>query len=828
MISGKSIKNTYGYLAFYIGKILYKHGSMNLKSLLKEIKKNTSIKRNSLIEIVKNNFDYNSYSKITSLHDKTVKIYKCLDNLSFSNNKSTDYFISKFINLNNLAFRDYENILLYDYLSYLYRDIYDREIINFFFFFTNFHKDDNYYKVEKAVLAIKDCEDKKPISTIIDYDDVITMLNHINVFTMQNLRQTSISLLLILYNYRIDNLIWKLTSKQKDLLSDINETISLLENQITEDDYQILSLRQGIEGDKHTLEKLGNIYNLTRERIRQKEANIKRKVKLFSSRYRDLINSFAYYLFDYYESSIIDYKMINNYIGEHYIWYILLVNSFEANHITCDDKRQVMFLGDKDKLVQEEKNIIKGLPIVIKKIEINSYVEKHFPRAKKYITNLFQSNYKPIDNLMIKSGYRYSDMILQAIDQLFPKGYRISSRNHIEKLRKYFKDNYGQKHANLGQRKIESAIHNHDYRLCDRGTYINKKFLPILDEDLINNIIDFIDKKDYNVYYDTLYKEFKSELDANEVENKYMLKGIIDPVLNNYFYTKRDYISKHPNSKANSPIYKYIEQAEGMFTYDDIAKKFKGVADYVIFHALYNYTDDTLIWLSDKRYIKLPDLEMDNQLTDLFIEECEYQFTTLNINHISSRKIYARLRINHRQIMDKSNIIKNHYDLYSIMKHLLSERFFFHRSYISRVDESIDHSLIVRKFVLKHDWIDKERIDDFLLKMNMRSLYSYLEFIDDYSDKYVQVSQDKIVKKEILQINDDLISDIDDSIMLILNNSTSINTETFRGYYIFPKFNYNWNKYLLAGVVRTFLSDKYLVENTSNSYNKTDFIIRRI
>ena len=44
---------------------------------------------------------------------------------------------------------------------------------------------------------------------------------------------------------------------------------------------------------------------------------------------------------------------------------------------------------------------------------------------------------------------------------------------------------------------------------------------------------------------------------------------------------------------------------------------------------------------------------------------------------------------------------------------------------------------------------------------------------------------------------------------------------------MFPSLKYDWNKYLLVGIIRTYLSDIFSIDNTENTYHTTDFIIRR-
>ena len=62
---------------------------------------------------------------------------------------------------------------------------------------------------------------------------------------------------------------------------------------------------------------------------------------------------------------------------------------------------------------------------------------------------------------------------------------------------------------------------------------------------------------------------------------------------------------------------------------------------------------------------------------------------------------------------------------------------------------------------------------------------------------------------------------------LLFTKHNEINTAYFKGYNIFPALRYSWNKYLLVGIIRTYLFDEYSIENTENNYVQTDFIIRR-
>lgn len=829
MIGKKQIEKSNDFLCFLVGRTLWKYGTLSVKELLEKVRVFSNIKRKNLLVIVKNNFKYNSVNITASIPKRTKELFDFLNCAELNVEKhSYDYFIDSFKTMNELYFKDYSSMFLYDYLFFLYKDIYNKEIIEFIFFFTENYKKDTYYRVEKNILDIADNKESKDLSGYIDYNDIIEVLNDIGVYRLSDFNQTSVYLLLVLFNFRINNLVWKLTSQKVQLVEDVKDSLNLLRRKLSDEDYKILSLRNGFDGKKFTLEEIGKIYNLTKERIRQKEAKIYKYFYDFALLHKDLINSFTYGIFDRYNTKLLDFDKLSDEIGNNYMLFVFLVNGLETNNITCDMKKNILFLGDIEQLEQTERNIVNSLPSAIKKDAVVNFSESKHKAKSKYVISLFCSNYKEFENILIKRGYRFSDLILFSMDNLFPKGYKLNSDEHFEKLKNNINEKYGKVHEKVRKRTVETSIYNHDYRLVDRGTYVNKDFLPNLEQEIIDKIINYIDNQKFNVYYDTIFSLFKDELEMYEVSNKYMLKGIIDSEINNFFYTKRDYISKYPNLSDKSPIINFIDALKGVFSFDEIKAKFDGVSDHVFYQTLYSYDNNSLIALSDKRYIKISDMQIDNRVIELYKEECEYQFNTMKVNHISSRKVYARLKLNYKGLLEGNVMVKSHFDLFSIMRQLLKDDYYFKNSYISRVDEDVSYKVILKKFVMNREEVIKEDIDDFLLQMNLRPLNSYLEFIEEYSNIFVQVDEDRIVKKELISINEEIKNEIENSITLILDNTSFINTKNFRGFFILPRLNYRWNKYLLAGIVRTYFRESLFIENTTSYYNNTDYIIRRV
>ena len=83
-----------------------------------------------------------------------------------------------------------------------------------------------------------------------------------------------------------------------------------------------------------------------------------------------------------------------------------------------------------------------------------------------------------------------------------------------------------------------------------------------------------------------------------------------------------------------------------------------------------------------------------------------------------------------------------------------------------------------------------------------------------------------MIRKEELNLKQEQLEKIEELMELLLKNR-ELKTEHFDGYFMLPKLNRSWNKYLLIGIIKTYFKEKYEVENTTNFYDTTDYIIRR-
>mgnify|MGYP000896182274 CR=1 FL=1 len=727
--------------------------------------------------------------------------------------------------LNNYGVIPFNYDLLYKYICFLYNDI-SIQYIHSVIYMTAINIDSFYEKIESHFVSIPDINNDDSIEKYIIHKDILDILHHLDIYTVFDLKQTSVYLLILLYNNRTVDFINYLDSLKAGLKNEVIIKLTNFLSSIDEEMIKIISLRQGWNGKSQTLEQVGNYFGLTRERIRQKETIITRLFYEFANNYKDIFLGFLIYLFMKYNTKIISLSLLEKEIKDLSKPFLSLLEHINSNQsFYYSIKYEIIFDGNESDYSEYLDKLFKSLPLVIQIGTLNDYYDSLLVFERDLVKKIMPYKYKQKGNIMIKKEYRPNDIILMAVDKLFPNGYRVHSDQDYDFLCQYLKKTYGELIDSVTKRSVEIAIMNRGYGIVNRGTYLNRIYLPRIGEELILRIINYINQEGTIVYYDSLLHQFKDELYQLGIDNRYILKGVIDPELDKYFYTKRDYISKNIDVKSNQSINDYIDKFDSVFTFNDINLRFKGIKNYIIYGVLYNRND--LIWLSNHRFIKTHSIEIDSLPISDIVNECEYLFTSMFSNQISSKKLFARLTILKPEIIKKLSMVKNHYDLFSLLKHILNNKYYFSRPFISKTNSENNHNDIIQNYVRKFEEFDKSTIDDYTSKMNIRDLYSYLEFLETMSDEYVQYDIDSMIRKDLLNIEQHDLDLIEESINLSLVRFDKIETQKYRGYFLLPKFNKKWNKYLFVGIIRTFLSDKYVVDNTTNFYNTTDFIIRR-
>ena len=187
------------------------------------------------------------------------------------------------------------------------------------------------------------------------------------------------------------------------------------------------------------------------------------------------------------------------------------------------------------------------------------------------------------------------------------------------------------------------------------------------------------------------------------------------------------------------------------------------------------------------------------------------------------------MKILYSDFFEKNDFILDDYSLFSILKILFKNKYYFYRPLIGKEKINSNSSRgVIMNYLEDYDVIKIDSIVKYIQKMNIRCL-TIEEIFETTSEQFLQIDKETIVKKEIASINKFELEAISKSIRLHINNYGLCYISKVSSYVNFPNLKYKWNKYLLLGIVRTYLRDEYRIiqTNRSNNYLNLEFEVRR-
>ena len=672
--------------------------------------------------------------------------------------------------------------------------------------------------VEEAITNVKKLYSTLSIYDLFKFDDIQkNILIKKNVNTVSDFCKLNINSILCLISINFDEFL----TFFKSLSISLNEIVDDSLKNIDEKNLDILFKRSGyINNKKITLEEIGSELNVTKERIRQLEAKSLAQIPYAARR----IKKFLYSFYNAELGKKKPYVTLNKLLSKYekvFIYKVLLLFEHGNIDIVYDNKYQIIYDRITNNIDEMINDFIDKIGVVAEPAEIET--------CDLFQTNVIKNNYKKIsNNLYIKNGCAYRDLYLDLIEELFPKGYRVGNDNDYNLFVDNVKKRYSLDETIPQRHSLEAMIGRSNFVLADRGLYVSNKYAVSLDQELVDSILDYISKNEFT-YYNAIFDEFNSELKSLGIKNRYFLKGCLDKYLPSDMTTKRDYIvCGDTDVTPYEAIINKLHSFPGKFSKNEFTKCFPGVRDYTIYSYLYSEINNGLIWISKNEFIYVDKYDIDVDTKKELKDYIDSLFKNIDTKILTSKKIYAKMQFTNRELYEKLKLSNGHFELFSLIKALYNE-YYYSRPYIYLDENDYNtRSTIVQKYVRQFDSFNYKMILDYQSNMNLGVLYSYLLFMESMSDEYVQVDIDEMVKIEKMNLDDSKINEIKKAIDLILNNFDVIDTSKFNGYTLLPRIGYVWNKYLLVGIIRSYLSEHYDIKNTDNRYDKTDFEIRRV
>ena len=333
---------------------------------------------------------------------------------------------------------------------------------------------------------------------------------------------------------------------------------------------------------------------------------------------------------------------------------------------------------------------------------------------------IFNNNYKEYHNIYIRKNIYPRDLFIYVIKQNFPNGYKCSTGDDYSILKRIIFKDVGEIDDFPSEHSLAAMIDREPTMVqCNRGTFIDINNVNELSEDLYQRIIDFIYANKPVVYYNTILDKFKYELKKYDVENQYLLKGLIDRKLPEDFYSKRDYISVGDKSICPyDKILEIIKSFNGVFSINDLRRKISGVEDYVFYNILYPEKDNGLIFLENKRFIYFNKLNINYEDKLKLKNIIEEMFKSLNSDTISARKVYARIKLFEEKYNLNLEMIDHYFDLYSVIQLLFPNDYYYSRPFIStNPNLSTSREELLRNHLINYNSFTNDDVKSYLSKM---------------------------------------------------------------------------------------------------------------
>ena len=834
------------YIEFLITKFIFIKREVKIEEVYDYITNYVDsdlVKMSGLKRFLKENYEnkktvYYLNQKQKENITNTLDIKKDLDFIMFASERKLCLKISEQITGDSFNFdKTLLNVLMLDFK-------YNKSNNKDYYLSLIYNIKNNYYdlilKVENSIKSIDSFYNELELSNVISNENIIRILSLNNTITIEDLIKYSSEKLLSIFSIDLDELFNLVSSIGDNYERVFQDTVCSFYSNLSEHALLVFKNRFNYYSNEPqlTLEQIGTKLGVTRERIRQIESKTIDKLLLQMPTIKNILKC-IYIKLANKDEQYIDVDRLYTYLEE-----LNKKNSKEhdAEKINIKETASLLLfymeMGNTNIKYNRKLRVIYNSDTIDVEEIVNHVVErfgntlspKEISKMNSFELKVLNSEYREFkEGIYLKRGISPREVYSEIIEKNFKDGYRTGSQEDYEKFKEKCIEEYGMVEDIPSMHSLQAMLERCNYVLIDKGKYLPLDLCPSLDNELIDEIINYIVENEPTVFYRSIFEKYKYKLQKLGIDNHYFLKGCLDKYLPEEFTTKRDYIMVGDIKISPAElIINYMRDFDKEFELRDLQDKFPGVKDYVFYNHLYNETNNGLIWTSSKTFIYYRYLNIADETVDVLRKFIDEQFESMGTDVISSRKIYAKLSLTKKELLEQLHLTHGQFTLFSLMKYLYPDLYYSRPLISTKVMEQKSSYSLIKSHAQKYDKFDHNTILDYVSKMNIGGLYSYLEFMDDMSDEYVQINIDTMVRKEKLGITQEQLSQLNQLLDLIFDKYNELDTSIFKGYQMLPKMPVPWNKYLLIGIIRSYFDEQFEIENKNNMYNNTDFVIRRL
>lgn len=534
----------------------------------------------------------------------------------------------------------------------------------------------------------------------------------------------------------------------------------------------------------NTLEEIGNIYGITRERIRQIEVKAVRKFKIWERSHKFLAKIMAECECD----AVIQFEQLDDLLHEYSDVVIYLLSLVDRVNYYVDFDLKVIVYGDLDYSVRIQKYIdllpdvfnIKELPVWM-----NGLPEK-IPES--ILNRAIELQYRITGDTYHRSRLSIGAMCKHVLKSYYPDGLHIYDEQEIESFRNHIYQDYGNVKMSDTNRALVARISDVGV-LCGRGRYKSKQdeyLSPILRD----NIRNYIDNSEESIFLiNTLYAVFQDDLQDEGVDNKYYLQGILKEIFGDKYYFRRDYLSKDANlTSIYSAIVSFIKRSSALVTKAEIFEAFQGLTEIVLNLA----TSDPEVLNYFGSYIHVENVKLYDE-DYAYVKEIVHKLLSKN-DVLHSKDFFDFMNADNLEFIERTGAIYP-YRLFSLLEYMLGDEYQFARPYIAKINTVIDRPM--ERFTELLDQQDVTEIEELLnLASECRfQMVGLLDFLHMFSGTHLILDKTRLIKISATGIDEVIFRNVE---ALILNEiqGTKVISQ-LRCQELFPRVNIEWSEWII-------------------------------
>lgn len=546
-----------------------------------------------------------------------------------------------------------------------------------------------------------------------------------------------------------------------------------------------------LRAKKQTLEQVGGVLGVTRERVRQIELKARRKFAYFYSRIRIISKIVA----EQNGDIIVTPVNIGKYCGEYTSDLLFFLRLYENAHYTYDQLLDVFILGD-DSITGRVQSIIESLPEIVKISNLDSVLREAAEEADipaEMLEKTFLDAYRIKGDVYHRCRFSLATIYERVLDTHYPQGFRAYDIDELRRFREIIADEYGDVGVPVNDRALTSRVASICI-LCGKGVYRTKKRESYIPRQLANKICEYIDNSENTIFLtNTLFNVFEEELMAAGIDNKYFLQGVLRELFADKFVFTRDYISKDVDvTSLYSEVVEFIRKSDFPVSKAKIQEAFPGITEIVINFSVAD--PDVLNYFGE--YLHASKLNiLDNEKAYLF-DVIDELISDGKVHH--GQEIYEIISRQKPEILTR-NAAMFQFSAFSVCEHLFRDKFQFSRPCVAKNGIEIGRMTErLHDLIYSGDEFTVSEISRFC-KDNHFQINSLLEYVNGCNDEFLLVNDDTMMRISRTGIDEAVAHQVENIILESICETTPV--KNLMVWAELPAVKVPWTEWLIYSVI---------------------------